>query len=606
METEVKSAIKALSTGKTPGEDGYSVEFYKTFQDTLAPFLTMLYNDIISKQSMPMTMRSAIISLIPKPGKDHTQMSNFRPLSLLNNDYQLFAKILAIRLEKVIPTLVHLDQVGFIRGRLASNNMRRLLHVMSRASSLQHPAVAISLDAEKAFDRIEWPFLFHVLSKFGFGPICMQWIKAMYYEPTARVKTNGMISQPFQLFRSTRQGCPVSPAIFILVLEPLACAIRANKNITGINLSEYDFKANLYADDILLTLSNPTYSIPHLLKLIEKFGQLSGYKINCNKSEVIPLNHHTFAAHLGSAPFVWKPQGMKYLGVNIRFPISKIFDLNGPSMLKVIKDDIKRWMALPLSLWGRAEVIKMNLLPRLSFLISAIPLKFLQQWFKEIDKLFSSFLWRDKKPRINCKKLAMSRNKGGLGVPDVHLYYLAYNARFPLSWAYKDKNQYAVGSWEWLEERAISEYNKSISIMSLWYHPKYNSKLDHLLIEFSCEIVKAIHKRLSINGMSLPSCPIWNNPLLTAGGKTLAESSWQHHNVTQVGQIVRDGNIILFDELKIQFGLNDSAFLQYLQLRSIFKKLTSKGIVLGSASTLDAKLRNAATGKELSQVYIRY
>merc|ERR1712002_1364853 len=106
-------------------------------------------------------MRSAIISLIPKHGKDHMQMSNYRPLSLLNNDYELFTKILAMRLEKVIPSLVHLDQVGFIRGRLSSNNMRRLLHVMARASTFQHPAVAISLDAEKAFDRIEWPFLFH-------------------------------------------------------------------------------------------------------------------------------------------------------------------------------------------------------------------------------------------------------------------------------------------------------------------------------------------------------------------------------------------------------------------------------------------------------------
>lgn len=86
LETEVQPAIKALSSGKTPDEDGYSVEFYKGFQNTLAPLPTMLYNDVISKQLMPMTMQSAIISIIPKPGKDHTQMSNFRPLSLLNND----------------------------------------------------------------------------------------------------------------------------------------------------------------------------------------------------------------------------------------------------------------------------------------------------------------------------------------------------------------------------------------------------------------------------------------------------------------------------------------------------------------------------------------
>lgn len=101
--TEVKSAIKTLSSGKSPSDGGYSIEFYKSFQDILAPLLTMLYNDIISKQSMPMSMRSAGISLIPKPGKDHMQMSNFRPLSLLNNDYKLFAKILAMRLEKETP-----------------------------------------------------------------------------------------------------------------------------------------------------------------------------------------------------------------------------------------------------------------------------------------------------------------------------------------------------------------------------------------------------------------------------------------------------------------------------------------------------------------------
>uniref|UniRef100_A0A665UXX1 Reverse transcriptase domain-containing protein n=1 Tax=Echeneis naucrates TaxID=173247 RepID=A0A665UXX1_ECHNA len=256
----------------------------------------------------------------------------------------------------------------------------------------------------------------------------MQWIKAIYYQPIARVKTNGVMSHPFQLYRSTRLGRPVSPAV----------AIRTNKNITGINFSEYDFKAFIVRPSLSVT---------------------------------IPLQY-TLALHF----FLWKPQGMKYLRIKIRFQINKKFDLNGPSVLKTIKDDIKRWTVLPLSLWGRPEVIKMNLLPRLPFLISAILLKFPQQWFKEIDKLFSSFLWQDKKPRINHKKLAMPRNKEGL-----------------------DKNQYAIGTWEWMEESVISEYNKTNSIKSLWYHPKYDIKINNVLIEFSWEIVKAIYKRLFIN-----------------------------------------------------------------------------------------------------------
>ena len=118
---EVKLAIKCLSNSKTPEEDGFSIEFYKCFQDILIPFLTMLYNDVIMSKSMPGSMRTAVISTILKPGKDHMQMSNYRPLSLLNNDYKLFAKILAMPLERAVPSLVHFDQVGFVKGRHASS-----------------------------------------------------------------------------------------------------------------------------------------------------------------------------------------------------------------------------------------------------------------------------------------------------------------------------------------------------------------------------------------------------------------------------------------------------------------------------------------------------
>ncbi len=100
--------------------------------------------------------------------------------------------------------------------------MRRLLSVMTWAGTPQHPAIAVSLDAGKAFDRTEWKYLVFASSKYDFGPVCMKWVRALYHNPVSTVKPNGIRSDPFH--QSTRQGCPASPVIFTLVLEPLACA----------------------------------------------------------------------------------------------------------------------------------------------------------------------------------------------------------------------------------------------------------------------------------------------------------------------------------------------------------------------------------------------
>ncbi len=201
-------------------------------------------------------MRTSIITLIHKKGKYLQYCANYRPISLGNVDGKILAKVLAKRLENLLPTIIHPDQVGFIRARSSADNMRRLLHLMWNSRGVADPVMAFSLD------RVEWGFLFQTLRRFGFGSVFTKWVKLLYTGPQASVLCNGLVSSRFKLHRGTKQGCPLSPLIFVLVLEPLAIAIRSNPNIKGVLAGQQEHKIFLYADDILLIFSNPQITVP--------------------------------------------------------------------------------------------------------------------------------------------------------------------------------------------------------------------------------------------------------------------------------------------------------------------------------------------------------
>ncbi|XP_059838364.1 E3 ubiquitin-protein ligase E3D isoform X2 [Hypanus sabinus] len=169
---EIKGAISSMNSGKAPGPDGYTVEFLNFFSATLSPWLGKVFEEAIRLGNLPQSFYRASISLILKKDKDPTNCASYRPISLLNVDSKIFSKLLASRLEKVLPKIISDDQTGFIKNRYSFFNIRRLLNIVYTPSHDTSECV-ISLDAEKAFDRVEWPYLFNVLDKFNFSPIFM-------------------------------------------------------------------------------------------------------------------------------------------------------------------------------------------------------------------------------------------------------------------------------------------------------------------------------------------------------------------------------------------------------------------------------------------------
>lgn len=274
-EVEIARTIASLPNGKSPGPDGFSNEYFKHYQSTLISPLCDAFNQALTTGTIPAENLQATIVTLPKPGKTPDQPANFRPISLLNSDIKLYAKMLAGRLSSVLPTLINRDQVGFIRGRQAPDGTRRLINIISQLESSKTPAILFSLDAEKAFDRINWQFMFRVLEKFGFVGNIHSAIAALYSTPSARVLVNGTLSKPFSISNGTRQGCPLSPLIFDMVMEPLAEAIRSHSGISGVNIADIQHKISLFADDVILTLTDVEHSLPNVTSLLNLYGSLT-------------------------------------------------------------------------------------------------------------------------------------------------------------------------------------------------------------------------------------------------------------------------------------------------------------------------------------------
>lgn len=167
MVEEVDKAISKLKTNKSPGPDGFSSEWYKTFRTELKPSLLLIFNKALKEGTIPPTWREATISVIPKEGKDRLDCGSFRPICVLNVDYKLYTSILPRRVEAVFPMLIHTDQTGFISQRQTHDSIRLSLSILSHIQEQSLQALLLNLDAEKAFDSVNLEFFNRVLEKFG-------------------------------------------------------------------------------------------------------------------------------------------------------------------------------------------------------------------------------------------------------------------------------------------------------------------------------------------------------------------------------------------------------------------------------------------------------
>ena len=341
-------------------------------------------------------------------------LENWRPISLVDVDTKIMTKVIASRIKKVLPDIIHPNQTGYVKDRFIGETIRSIYDVMDFAVKENIPGLMLFIDFQKAFDSVEWEFLLKCLEAFNFGPDFLHWVKVFYKNIQSCILNNGMTSTFFTLERGVRQGDPLSPYLFVVAVETLAIAITQNSDIEGIYIEEQQTKLLQYADDTTAILAD-TNSAKVLFELLDRFRNISGLKMNCSKTEGMWIGSlkESKEEYFG---IKWPKIPIKALGVYFTHDQKLLKEKNFIERLDSIEKLINIWSSRGLSIYGKVTIIKSFLIPKFVYVCSLLPTP--KEIVHKLNQLLFKFLWNgtDKVTRVS---VINDYEKGGLKMIDL-------------------------------------------------------------------------------------------------------------------------------------------------------------------------------------------
>ena len=290
-EAELHRSVASMKNGSSPGMDGIPAEVYKVLWIDVKEALLNSINFSFEVESLSQSQTHGIIKLLHKgKGVDRLLISGWRPISLLNADYKIIAKLIARRLNTVLHKLIDPNQYAFIKGRNAGDMIRELDDIIELEKIKRETSILLSIDYAKAFDTLSTKAINKAMKIYGFKDNFLKWINILLLERKSCIKNNNHISRFFQMERGVRQGCPLSPLLFICTVELLARNIRKDDNIKGItaNGRNRPVKIRQFADDTTLFLKDQM-DFREVLSKIKHFAIFSGLELNKDKSMAMIL-----------------------------------------------------------------------------------------------------------------------------------------------------------------------------------------------------------------------------------------------------------------------------------------------------------------------------
>lgn len=559
---ECLDSIKSFKKNKTPGNDGLPIEFYAKFWPIFGNQVVDSFNASYVKGEMSTSQRQAVITLLDK-GKDRSLLKNWRPISLLNVDYKIASKTIANRLIKHLTKLIHPNQVGYVKNRKITDNIRTVIDIMEHLKEDKLPGILINIDFEKAFDSIDWTFLKLVLNKFNFGNSLTKWIQTFYTNLSSCVINNGFTSKYFPVERGVRQGDALSPYLFILCAEILSSSIRQNENIEGINLQQSQLKLLQYADDTNGILKDRK-SAKHFLQTVDEFGQFSGLKLNKEKTEGMWLgsSRDKKSKPLGIR---WPDEPLRMLGVYISYDSEICKQKNFKDKLLKMKSIINMWAGRNLTLIGRAQIIKTFIISQLLYVSSALDVP--EDIIKEVDKLIFKFIWNNKKAKLRKSVLKRDIREGGLKIPDFKTMLQASRIKWVSRLFETSEKEWPPLLSKYLEKSEIhlnTLLHSNFDIKSLYIKPGTLPPFYLKLLEIWSVVGEHTHGKNTF---------LWYNRNIVINKKSLYYKDYFEAGAWYIHDLYKeDGSLIPFNDW-VNRGVSKSSMIRWMSLIRLTRRL---------------------------------
>ena len=414
---ELYDAMMTLRRGKTPGLDGLTIEFYHRFWKLLIGPLHGMYQQAMTTGQLPRTGRCRVINLIPKKGKDELFVKGWRPIVLLNYCYKIWAKAISNRLETVTSDLIGSQQCGFVKSRSIFSNIRTTSEIIAHLNkNPRELGVIIQIDFEKCFDRISHDSIKGTFKYFGFGNHFVEMLSLLYSDSMMCTVNNGYLSDYFPKERSTNQGCPASPQVFIYCSEVMTHLINQNPDINGITVHGVEKIFSQFADDTSAYLQYNQLCVNAFIQTLTCVEGQLGLKVSYEKTTVYRVGslRNMNAEMYTQQNFTWSDGPIDTLGVTLNCDGSW-HPKNFADILTKVRQTCENWYNRSLTLPGKVLVIN-TLIGSLFVYKLSIMSQLSETQIRTIENLLREFIWKGKKAKIALSTLQKLKDQGGLNL----------------------------------------------------------------------------------------------------------------------------------------------------------------------------------------------